>query len=446
MEILIAQIEALIQDLARTQDLLVSTQVERYTRPVRAKFYSYINSTKSDSEDLRDALSKSEVTIAEAWQRFAELRAKGQRSFDQCLEILGGIAIRHMQLEKGICEIAEALAREVYSGIVNWGSVMILGDERPIDDLTENTQIIRLRFPELDIWSLALTAYEFGQLVARSNVPGVASELKNFVVDQERVVKTLIEGENAEDLSKDFVEYWQIHRENSPSGRIPAEEREFLSRQPTHIRTFFADMFATYVLGPAYIYSRIHVLLVPDEMQRSGLYKPTLIRRFHFMLRTLTEMNKATQREKYEEGIYSSEIKRFDSMLEGIKTALTVDASEIEFRKPHDAWFTGLYGKLRRNLEGFRPKQWENARSLSNELLKDSPRVLAGTDLTAVLNAAWLCRMLNPTRLPAIENSAVRLCRDLGSSGPHPTGLAMGSPTQPAGSSQKSTATPTPPR
>ncbi len=411
--ILVAQIDALIQNLDRIYNLLQNDKIEpEFRNPIYGKFGLAINTRKYDLEKLKERVEGKNLTgaqLAEEWKKYTDVRVKGQRVFDQCLDFLGGVAVRRMELEEGICSLAEDLVKYFAERTgVSWSSVMILGEERPFDDVAQLTQIIRLQFPEWDIWSLPFTAYEFGQLVARAET---LTELFKFFVDEEELIRQLIEKENLTEeefinLAPDIKAHRQEYQSDKTNTRLV---ERFLEQQRVHMRGLFADAFATYFLGPAYLYARLYLRLIPTDVLQEEPHKPSLGRRIFFMLETLEKMNDAQKTGPYDTGPYYTEIQRIKGIWS--KTIAGV-APGYRFGKPYDDWFAKMYSNLEKNYRGvgLKAQAWKEATELGKRLLDDSAGVPPGTSLPVILNAAWYCRFNHPDRRVEIAKAARKLC------------------------------------
>lgn len=425
--VLVAQIDALMENLRRGEGVLKNESIEReYRQPIYGKFARAISPLMRRLEQLRKTVTKNTLTadeLADAWQSFAEANFEGQRVFAQCLDFLGGIAVRRMGLEGGICGVAERLVSAfAFDTGVSWSSVMILGEERLFDNVAQITQIIRLRFPEWDIWSLPFTAHEFGQLVANGeSVRG----LREFLVDEERRLRRLLEDVQLQQSELQAVAPAILALRSDCVGTHGSPRVEqFLAQQRNHLHSLFADIFATYFLGPAYIYARLFLRLRPtlafnDESDSSS---PVEARRIAVMVSTLRQMSEAGKRDTYTPGPYDGELRRFETLWESaVKPVVRGYQSGFKFGAPYDSWFEQMYNLLRteHGLVGFKAQDWEKAEALSNGLLQFQP---APPDLTApiILNAAWHCRVRNPERVEDIGKRAWQLLAESEASAPVP--------------------------
>lgn len=413
--ILIAQIDALMENLQRSESVLRNESLQHgYRQPIYGKFARAISPLMRRLESLRKTVTKPGLTgdeLANAWESFAEANLEGQRVFAQCLDFLGGIAVRRMGLESGICTIAEQLVSNLAQETGGSWSAVILGEERLFDNVAQITQIIRLRFPEWDIWSLPFTAYEFGQLIVNGeSVRG----LREFLADEERRLRRLIEDVQLQQAELQAVASAILALRSACVGTHEDPRVEhFLGQQRHHLHNLFADIFATYFLGPAYIYAWLFLRLRPRAAFVADPESSTPIeaRRLAVMLSTLRRMSESAKRDPYAPGPYDNELLRFETLWEhAVKPVAPGFQADFTFGAPYDSWFEQLYNLLHTEygLVGFKTQHWEKASALSNELLQFQP-VTAALTAPIILNAAWHCRVRNPERVEDIAKRARQL-------------------------------------
>jgi hypothetical protein len=437
-DVLLAQIEALSQSLGRITELLTDPAIDKmYSRPIYGKFYRAINPQGKNLEDLKEKLDADGTSLADAWQQYTVIKAEAQKISDQCLDYLGGIVVRKMELDDHTCDLAEELVKYYVERTGrDWASVMIVGQERLFDTVAQITQIIRIRFPEWDISSLPFTAQEFGQLLTTGDTIDGLNDL--FLLEKRRI-RRLIEMAplDIEDLLEPDVEdkdqrlaelQEQIEaqegaenllapdikamRQRFQAGRADDLELErYCEQQSSHLRRLFADAFATYFLGPAYIDAQLYLRLNPMHLGRDLPHKPSRERRMAFMLGTLREMNQVHKTSVHDPGPYAGELNRLQALWqETVKPIVDPDplaATDTRFGKPYDDWFAPVYARLNIHYSrvGFTAEQWKQAQDLGDQLL-DEPKGGSGMTLPVILNATWYCRVKHPDRLDDIEKKA----------------------------------------
>src|ERR1051325_10655337 len=187
--LLIAQITVLENNITHMTNLLNSEKVYG-SKQLRGKFQWAINPSIFELSTLKNNVQQKNLTEEQLkwyWNQLQEIRATIQSVFDQCLDYVGGIALRTWKLEDNICDVAESLVQYLNQG-GPWGSVAIVGEERSFDDISKKTQLIRLRFPEWGVWSLSFTAYEFGRWIAHQDY---VEGLTDFFKEEEERVRAL---------------------------------------------------------------------------------------------------------------------------------------------------------------------------------------------------------------------------------------------------------------
>lgn len=163
---------------------------------------------------------EADPTSADAWKRLTELETDAiTRVFNESIELLGGIALRDTRFDADICELADELIRSMrasgsYPSVIPGGiSSMMMTLER----------IIRLRFPEWTLWALPFAAYEFWLVSAH----------KQFDEGLDRVLA----GHGARATGN------------------------------AQLQRCLGDAFATYIMGPAYAFAAMTMLLNPDHAE-----------------------------------------------------------------------------------------------------------------------------------------------------------------------------------
>lgn len=468
-EVLRSQVLALKAGLQRVYDMVSHGMLAPENRPVYGKFYSAINPRQHRLVELEKRIDQG--SLEEIWQEFAMIKDEAQRVFDQCLEFFGGLAVRKWDLGKAgeWCELAERLVSHyVQKTGAPPHSIMIVGEERPIDAVARTTQIIRIRFPEWDIWSLPLTIHELGQLVA---VHHDALELRGYSMEEERRLQWLLESDavEANDLAGCSDEILRLRARFQPSEvaadiiaflkKYPGEKGEmvrrlvmrdgltekdmrdkhpgiielrkkhqrspavmevnhFLEQQHFHLPCLFGDIFSTYFLGPAYPYARLYLRLIPSEISREQPFAPSMDKRMAYMLLTLQNMNEEAKKQ-YSDGPYSGELKRLEDLWKETVKPWRPECRPRDLAcnlgKPYDDWFKEMYEKIKSTFTGagLASGDWQMARNLSDRISEgQTPAKGEPLSFSTILNAAWLCRHRQPGRLADIEREVITLLKE----------------------------------
>ncbi len=141
---------------------------------------------------------------------YREIDNNARSLFAECLAISIAPAIRGLSLDDGACSIIERLLRGLGNSVgVPWPHLTTIADS---EFFAIASQVIHLRYPASTIWDYPVAAHEFGHFV----------------------------GPRWPSTDGGFTGY-QVF--------LAVTELGFKS----HREEYFADLFATYVLGPAYV-------------------------------------------------------------------------------------------------------------------------------------------------------------------------------------------------
>lgn len=229
----------------RTEELLVNvkeTDILLNREQVKSLFGvgtadRLLTSTLKLQKELRKGASDGAAGASpEAWARYRELVGDQDQFsvFQEYVDIAAGLSLRGTGMDEHFCAMADWLSD-------HWNSVVSLPYWFAIparQDPKAKPSIIRLGFPEWTIWALPLFAHEFGRIL----------------VDEYAEFQELVD-----DLAG------QISGEQRPQLNDDALERERQARA-ARIRTYLADAFATYVMGPAYACACLLLKLDPAEV------------------------------------------------------------------------------------------------------------------------------------------------------------------------------------
>jgi hypothetical protein len=330
------------------------------------------------------------------WRDLIEERTRCEALFRECLACMQGASVRRAGLDGGLCHLADALLHHLGSlgDRIRWDRFTILADGEAFAGMAE---IIRLRFPETGVWNLPVVAHEFGHFVGPEletrDVRGVSSHPFQEVLEREANGDGWIVGRAA----------------RPPAARI----RAFLHE-------FFADVFATYALGPAYACTCVFLRLDPVDADREGATHPSALRRAHAIFRTLEAMDAA-------EGGLVPTYAAVTAALRATWARTLAGAGhpgvavDAEHAARLDPFLDELYAMLRRELPTLRYGRpaWLRAERLAAGMDPDrgSPALTAVDTIPDVLNAAWLARLdaasQDPYRVGRIGERALDACRTL---------------------------------
>jgi hypothetical protein len=258
--------------------------------------------------------------VEDAWRRYLQLNRRSQALFAECLEFVGGLAIRTNKYEYEICQTADELIRSCAIETIgrSWNSLTVPAAP---DALAKTmARMIRVRFPDWTLWTLPLTAYEYGH-VAIEEEPRLSQFVRTRAAHQSQgklaeMVRRAPQFEPAEpvepaDLEKleralrtcarNAVRDWQGQIEDDPklpaivrrlgaesvARVVRAEARHWADRELALLETLVADAFATYTMGPAYSCAALLLRFLPTQQVNAV---PDA-ERAHVVLRTLGVMS-----------------------------------------------------------------------------------------------------------------------------------------------------------
>ncbi len=341
---------------------------------VRQGFALQIQDREGELEALLGQVSKNSLSSSLAWSRLRDHRRATYYLFQESLAFLQGVLAREAGLDHGLCAIADALLDDLSDRCgIPWERFTIAAEGEFFQDMVG---IIRLRFPDTSIWSLPIAVHEFGHYVAQ--------EMRVRVGGQ-------------------YEHPFQKYLEEQGAGD---------RRRINHLNEHFADLFATYVLGPAYAFTCL--LLRFDPAAGDSATHPSSARRAHLILRLLEEMSTRRTLPEYADCLSWIE-PQWAALLQSSGQDRTLSKGD---RDDLEQLFARNVVLLNRNLlDEARYSRWGRAKTLAGELTaRVSPSALEATDtLVEVLNAAWYRRMSNWSASQEIGRAALVLCRHLSS-------------------------------
>jgi hypothetical protein len=292
------------------------------------------------------------------WQILAETKAKCDELMNESLSFVYGALIRRAELDDGLCAIADNLLDGLSdaSGIA-WGRLCVPAESEFFNDLA---QIVRLRAGDVSIWNLPVAAHEFGHFIG----PRISARGRYPFAEQ---------------LS-----------------RYRAGTQEWL-----HLREHFADIFATYVVGPSFVSACILSRFDTTDATEPRETHPSARDRVFIMFRVLREMDATRSAPP----VYKNLLSRLEGVWEAILKA-SGSSSELS---PHDRErledvFAPLYKILSDNLPGLRYEGMTRAHAVKRAIQNDLAALPNPAGIADVLNGAWLLRVATPAAdLPSLR-------------------------------------------
>ena len=179
------------------------------------------------------------------WERFRALVGDRERLsvFREYVDVAGGLSLRGNGMDEQFCAMADWLSEHWIRviGLPYWFSIPARDEARLMTHI-----IIPVGFPEWTIWAVPLFAHEVGCIFVDNN-----KTLQSFTAAQ------------AKALSAD--------KASTSGGAAKAQARPARKRmdaRQARIRTYLADAFATYVMGPAFACASLLLKLDPSGAGR----------------------------------------------------------------------------------------------------------------------------------------------------------------------------------
>ncbi len=385
-ESLASQVQALGLELSqcrRTLGALAELDSSLHAR-VWVQFDQMLRRHETDLDAL-EAQTHGDASTQQCWRALRTIRAECTSLFRESLAFMGGACLRRENVDGGLCRIADHLLDDLSrrSGI-HWGRLTTLAASEYYGDLA---QIVRLRFPEASIWNLPVAAHEFGHFIGP-------------------LIKVTERDGNATDYRYPFQELL----------RAELRRRDQLrQRRWSHRHELFADVFATYTLGPAYAFTCVVLRFDPTSSIDSDQH-PSPSKRFHVISRTLEMMSAEEGTGGSTRGVLKLLADIWRKSLESAgQPALIDDRSASDL----DAVQRELHDLLAVNCGGLRYSSLNRALAVESELRpqRPPPRIDANVTLADVLNAAWVCRVTDADShrgsAAEIGDRAFHLCAEI---------------------------------
>jgi hypothetical protein len=379
--VLTAQIHTLHQRLSRAKDTLRLPQIDVDLRErVLVRFDVSIRKQQQALRGVQEGLER-ELALAGCWDRFRDIQRDCEPLFQECLALVEGALTRTAGLDNGLCQIADTLLSHLSdrSGIP-WGRFTIVAENEFFANMA---QIIRMRYAEETIWNLPVVGHEFGHFV------GPKLEVYGADGRSRYPFQALLERERQRGLK-----YWSLMHEH------------------------FADLFATYALGPAYAYTCILLRFDPGTAYSEGSGHPSAAKRVYFILNVLEKMDQA------QEGVvrpYQDIIEELRGLWrQALEATRQPESLELAVIMELTNLLNELYSLIDTELPYVQYGGWLRAQRLAYELEPDNdtgPTLQNADTLPDVLNAAWLSRIRhwdkNDYVTRGIADKAVLLCREI---------------------------------
>jgi hypothetical protein len=299
------------------------------------------------------------------WANFRDLSS----AWMEYLDYLAGLCLRHECVDDRVCEIADALIDELETKAEGLSALAIPGRESGAGTLP---RAVYLRFPEWTVWALPLATRELWHIAREASF-----------------------------LGKNFARF--AERKDLPANQL----RDRL------LHECFADIFATYVMGPSYACAALLLALDP--------LKPTHQDRAATILETLLWLGSS------DDQVDRSEINPYHDVHSELQRSweqAVTDAhpSPKNVSEHLELWmkafldYLATVDRLRFPTEQWvaLKDQWTDAlRSSSVDTLGNVEALpVDGTSVRYALNAAWQVRLDQPAQShDRLAETCTKLCR-----------------------------------
>ena len=430
-KLLSSQLDSLKSDLDELTEVLRSPKMPQpYRDRFPGLFGLVMNPLRSDIDATERKVRESIVGIRDAWKELERLKRQNYYLMENAQASLGGVVIRQQGLDRGMAskgqQLLEALAEQ--TGI-SWAPVVIIGQETT-DDWEEEVMVkqdagdtlVRLPIPAWEPWYLPLLAHDYGFWLAKDR-NRTLYEIGN---EQAKLGRQFMEGTQLTESQsalllpeiRSFKQDIGVDVIASDADQKAAELDILTSRQLVHTLHIIADAFATYLLGPVYMYPLIFLALEPLDPfsegkgrtttgRRRSRYLPSDARRAAIVFHILRKMD------EHDTGLFSSELKFLESMWRGTLqvTGLATNYAELfELMRP---LADHIFAELNRYFGGSTKAVtiWQQSISFTDILKSgtDLPATTTPLDLPAILGAAWWCRSRYPMLLATLTEDTMNL-------------------------------------
>ena len=319
------------------------------------------------SRQIRDG--DADGTGSRAWRTLRGLEREVEAFLGEAFALLAGARLVELEAGHGPEEAAlhrgaEGLLHELGVDVgIPWDGLVVpaLGWA-----LSPRPGVIRLPFPMSGPWELPLAAHEFGHVV------------------EERLV--------------------------GPRGMPEVRNAVRAHANPAHLRELFADLYATWAVGPAYGFATVLLRLSPGD--GGGPTHPADDLRADWILGALRRSGRRVKNAEWDAAVDRLEAAR--PVPSGADAWDDEGGREDAPAGPGEAELDGFI-ELLDQVPGIAYDGWHrtlNLRDAMDPARRGTPELPPGGTVRDVLNAAWMARLTWPEAEGAIRSEALRLLRD----------------------------------
>jgi hypothetical protein len=387
-EILISRLARLDDDLRHAREVLASDAIpDSLKRRLGNDLFDSIDDLrrKIDAErqaarDLSESGGEDAVLRGKnAWAKLDSLEVRAEAQLAETLAVLHGAITRSRKRgeageDEELAELADDLIGELCAPLpdLSWKRfTYVAGGE----SFADGTQLIRLRFPLSDIWNLPVAVHEFGHFLA-----------------------TRLRVSDAGDAALPFAQI------------LEQRTRREKNKLWYYLNEFFADIAATYALGPAYGYTCVLLRFSPMRAwQETDQRHPPDGHRAFVIFETLDRMNREEDSEGELEGPASRLRQFWSESLVAAGRPAEPPAQDVESLR---GLVQEIYDKvLQPGARHLRYNTLSVAKGLESRLADLTPDDLRRLSLRDLLNAAWRKKLAPGVDADHVSKTFVKLWR-----------------------------------
>jgi hypothetical protein len=368
----LADLRAQVDTAKRTVGRLSAIDAALYRR-VSGRLEELVDTCEEALDEVGTTLNGNEGQAG--WEQLRVAQKLAASLSRESLAFTEGALVRNERLDDGLCELADKLLDYFNEqGRLNWRGFTILAETAFYGEIGE---VIRLKFPEVSIWHLPIAGHEFGHFAN----PNIRIEVRNGSYwGKKHPIEAFLE----EEWKRDLKSWFYAHE-------------------------YLADIFAVYVVGPAYPYCSILLRADPGTLRSEYPTHPSWDERYFLMIETLRKIishGGATAQ------IVDDLERRWESSRSATGSVKKLDTPKLQ------RIFDRFYPLLNDHLRGARYTTFGRAQRLVPIFADEnrSPPRLDDVTLPDVLNAAWLARLDHlddGDRTEEIGRRAAEACRAL---------------------------------
>jgi hypothetical protein len=323
-------------------------RLEKLNAGLHARFISVYKLELTARAAELTALSTISEPAEADWHLLAEIQAKCDELVRESFNFIQGALARDQGIDDGICAIADRLLDGLSArSKIGWNRLTVPADSEFVTDLA---QIVRLRAADVSVWNLPVAVHEFGHFIG---------------------TRIVLDGHHP--FASELAKY--------ASGSV----------EWSHLHEYFADIFATYVTGPALAATCVLSRFDPSDATEPSETHPSHVDRVYLMLRTLEELDRDANTPAY--GALRALIRKtWGEILNAAGRPTTLDPGD---QTRLDAIFTALYPIVTAGVPQLRYDGMLVAHQVKRAINEGKPAP-AGASVIDVVNGAWLARIERP--------------------------------------------------